>query len=109
MFSRVSKRVLSKRFQHSTAAHAAPKETHPFANRYNFNLDPPPVHEYWNIYNSSILFAFVPVFLGVAYLAKDIGVNLESQAGLLQYANGDNSPLKSIKFGEPQEIKQASD
>ncbi|KAI5950553.1 hypothetical protein CANMA_005213 [Candida margitis] len=100
MFSRLSKRITTQRFQH-TAAKQTSKSV-PFNNKYNFNLNPPPVHEYWNVYNSSVLFAFVPVFLSIAYFAKYIGVNIEGNAGLLEYANGENSPLKSIKFGEPQ-------
>lgn len=105
MFSRLLKRIISKRFQHT-----ATKQTSvPFNNKYNFNLNPPQVHEYWNVYNSSVLFAFVPVFLGIAYAAKYIGVNIEGNAGLLEYANGENSPIKSIKFGEPQFAKTSQE
>lgn len=98
MLSRLLKRITTQRFQHTVTKQSSV----PFNNKYNFNLNPPPVHEYWNVYNSSVLFAFVPVFLGIAYAAKYIGVNIEGNAGLLEYANGENSPLKSIKFGEPQ-------
>ncbi|CAD1812349.1 hypothetical protein FOB58_004241 [Candida parapsilosis] len=110
MFSRLSKRITTQRFQHSTTS-TTKQATHstPFNNKYHFNLNPPPVHEYWNVYNSSVLFAFVPVFLGIAYAAKYIGVNIEGNAGLLQYANGENSPLKSIKFGEPQLARVSKD
>ncbi|KAI5960919.1 hypothetical protein KGF57_001851 [Candida theae] len=106
MFSRLSKRITTQRFQHTATKQAS---SVPFNNKFNFNLNPPPVHEYWNAYNSSVLFAFVPVFLGIAYAAKYIGVNLEGNAGLLEFANAENSPIKSIKFGEPQLAKVSED
>ncbi|KAI3403457.1 hypothetical protein KGF56_003741 [Candida oxycetoniae] len=103
MFRKLSTGIISKRCLHGTTRKFAGAEA--FSNKFNFNLNPPQVHEYWNIYNSSVLFAFVPVFLGIAYVAKYVGVNLEGNAGFLQYANSESSPLKSIKFGETQKRK----
>ncbi|KAI5952369.1 hypothetical protein KGF54_003235 [Candida jiufengensis] len=103
MFTQSIKRITTKRFQHAAAS--TPKQSPiPFTNKYHFNLNPPPIHEYWNIYNSSVLFAFIPVFLTISYFAKDLGIGLEGNNGLLDFANSEQSPLKSIKFGESQTI-----
>ncbi|WLF79562.1 hypothetical protein PVL30_003317 [Lodderomyces elongisporus] len=106
MFNSLSKRLIAKRFQSSTTRASTTKEAHPFQNKFNFNLNPPQVHEYWNIYNTSVLLAFIPVFLGTAFIAKDIGSQIQGYTGLLQYADGEKSPLKSIKFDDAKEISK---
>ncbi|KAI5965272.1 uncharacterized protein KGF55_001492 [Candida pseudojiufengensis] len=106
MFKQFSRSITTKRFQHAAASSTKQSTSHsiPFNNKYNFDLTPPPIHEYWNIYNSSVLFAFIPVFLTISYFAKDLGIGLEGNAGLLDFANSENSPIKNIKFGESQVI-----
>lgn len=73
-----------------------------FTNKYNFNLDPPPVHSYWNARNSLVLFAFVPAFIGAGYLGIYVGSNLSGMEGLTEFADSEQSPLKTLKFGESQ-------
>lgn len=73
-----------------------------FNNKYNFNVNPPPVHEYWNIRNCSVLLAFIPIYLTASYLTKYGTGELEGYGGLLEFAKGEKSPIKDIKFGEPQ-------
>lgn len=90
---------MARRFQ----SHAAPEaKSAPFNNKYNFNIDPPPVHQYWNIRNASVLIAFVPLYLAVGYLGKYTGANLSGFEGLAEFADLEKSPMKEIKFGEPQ-------
>ncbi|KAK6202735.1 uncharacterized protein RJT21DRAFT_118810 [Scheffersomyces amazonensis] len=106
MFSRGirnSGRIVGRRFQHHSAGESI--STKPFNNRYNFNINPPPVHEYWNYRNASVLIAIIPVYLGVAYFAKSLGENLEGFEGLRSFADSDKSPLKELKFGEAQTSK----
>lgn len=102
MFSRINTRAVlrtARRFQ----SHAAAEEkAAPFNNKYNFNINPPPVHAYWNIRNASVLFAFVPLYLAVGYLGKYTGSNLSGFGGLLDFADSEKSPMKEVKFGEPQ-------
>lgn len=102
MFSRISSRTfrVARRFQ----SHAAQPESKaaPFNNKYNFNMDPPPVHAYWNARNFSVLIAFVPIFLGVGYLGKYTGENSGGFDSLLDFADSEKSPLKDLKFGEAQ-------
>lgn len=86
-------RVPRARFQSTQAG---------FSNKYNFNLLPPPVHEYWNIRNSSIYLVFVPLFAGVAYMGKAIGDTFTVHDTLLEFADAEKSPIKELKFGEPQ-------
>lgn len=94
---------VAKRFQ----SHASPEvKSAPFNNKYNFNINPPPVHQYWNIRNASVLFAFVPLYLAVGYLGKYTGSNLSGFDSLLEFADSDKSPLKEIKFGEAQQLKK---
>lgn len=106
MFSRVNARQalrVAKRFQ----SHAAPEtKSAPFNNKYNFNINPPPVHQYWNIRNASVLFAFVPLYLAVGYLGKYSGANLYGFEALLDFADSEKSPMKELKFGEPQQLKK---
>lgn len=73
-----------------------------FTNKYNFNINPPPVHEYWNIKNASVLIAFVPLYFAVGYVAKSIGTDLDGYEGLLEFADSEKSPMKELKFGEAQ-------
>ncbi|KAG7662842.1 uncharacterized protein J8A68_003612 [[Candida] subhashii] len=101
MFSRslrTSGRITFKRLQHT--AQAAKEST--FNNKYNFNLNPPPVHEYWNIYNSSLLFMLVPLIAGVGYFGKWMGSGLDGFAALLSVANSENSPMKELHYGQSQ-------
>lgn len=107
MFSRINTRAavrVARRFQ----SHAAPakEEAAPFNNKYNFNIDPPPVHQYWNIRNASVLIAFVPLYLAVGYLGKYTGSELSGFEGLLDFADSEKSPLKELKFGEAQVVKK---
>lgn len=80
-----SKNVIGRRFASEAKA---------FNNPHNFNINPPPVHEYWNQRNATVLVAFVPLYLAVGYLAKYLGEDLGAYDGLLEFANGDDSPLK---------------
>lgn len=73
-----------------------------FNNKHNFNINPPPVHEYWNYRNASVLLAFIPLYFGVGYVAKYVGTNVEGYGGLLGFADSEKSPLNELKFGEPQ-------
>jgi hypothetical protein len=92
-------RLLSKRLQHSSAE-TAPKSS--FNNKYNFNINPPPVHEYWNYWNASVFFAFIPLYFGVGYIAKYVGTNVEGYGGILEFADREKSPLNKLKFAEAQ-------
>lgn len=106
MFTRSSARIvarMSRRFE-SHAAQAEPKAA-TFDNKYNFNIAPPPVHAYWNARNFSVLVVLTPIILGVGYLGKFTGQNIEGYEGLLTFADSKNSPLNEIKFGEPQAKK----
>lgn len=82
-------RVIAKRFQSSG-----------FKNTYNFNTNPPPVHEYWNLRNSSVLLAFIPLYFGVGYIAKSTGSELSGFEALK--AAADSDIVKGLGFGEPQ-------
>lgn len=93
---------MSRRLQ-SHASHASESvKAAPFNNKYNFNTNPPPIHLYWNASNSLILFAFVPVFVGIGYFSEYIGSNLRGFEGLVGFADSEQSPMKELKFGEPQ-------
>ncbi|EMG47149.1 hypothetical protein SBY92_000027 [Candida maltosa Xu316] len=103
MFARSSRsysRLVFKRLQHT--AHASTSEAVPFVNKFGFDLSPPPVHEYWNFYNSSVLFAFVPVFIGMAYGIKFLGVSGDASDAYLRYANDEASSVMKLPFGQPQ-------
>ncbi|CAI5758015.1 unnamed protein product [Candida verbasci] len=92
-----------RRFQSTTTK----VETAGFNNKYNFNLNPPPVHEYWNFYNSSVLFMFIPLFLSVGYLTKYMVTNLDYNfTAFRQFSENDKSPLREITFGEQQQKKE---
>lgn len=93
----------SRRFQSQVAAAEAPVAK-PFNNKYNFNIDPPQVHHYWDQRNFSILVVFVPVFVAAGYLAQSSG-NLSSLQTLVGFAEGEKSPLKELAFSEPQQRK----
>lgn len=95
-------RIIFRRFQHSS--HAPASESVPFSNKFGFDLSPPPIHEYWNIHNSTILFAFVPVFLGIAYFAKYVGKTVDANAAYLGYADSEASPVSKIPFGQSQAV-----
>ncbi|CAH6719820.1 hypothetical protein CLIB1444_02S17238 [[Candida] jaroonii] len=97
-------RINFKRFNSHGAhgAHGAKPTPSTFTNKYNFNIDPPQVHEYWNIRNTSVVIAFIPVFFGVTYLTKVASDGNDGFGGLLAFANGEQSPMKDIKFSEPQ-------
>lgn len=100
MFSRAARAArVARRFQ-SHAPRAEKAE--PFNNKYNFNINPPPVHAYWNIRNASVLVAFVPLYIAVGYLGKYTGENLSGFEGLQQFATSEQSPIKELTFGEPQ-------
>lgn len=73
-----------------------------FTNKHGFNTNPPPVHEFWTAWNSSVVFAFVPVFLAVGYAGKYMGSNIGGYEGLYQFASSDKSPMKELSFGEAQ-------
>ncbi|ODV80150.1 uncharacterized protein CANTADRAFT_25856 [Suhomyces tanzawaensis NRRL Y-17324] len=92
-----STRLVFKRLEHTNAGS--------FTNKHNFNINPPPVHEYWNYRNASVLLAFIPVYLSIGYFAKYIGANTEGYQGLQEFADNEKSPLKELKFGEPQTSK----
>lgn len=93
---------MSKRFQ-SHASHATETvKSAPFNNKYNFNINPPPIHLYWNAKNSFILFAFAPIFVAFGYLGKYTGSNMPGLEGILEFADSEKSPMKELKFGEPQ-------
>lgn len=98
MFKR-SLQVFKRMNSHSSGL-TATKST--FNNKYNFNTNPPPVHEYWNIRNTSVLLAFIPIYLSVSYLTKKGTSNVDGYGGLVDFAKGDKSPMKEVKFGEPQ-------
>lgn len=89
-----------KRMNHSSHTSTPVKSN--FTNKYDFNTSPPPVHEYWNIRNTSILLAFIPVYFTVSYFTKNGAQDIDGFGGLLEFANSDKSPLKDVKFGEPQ-------
>ncbi|KAK6464707.1 hypothetical protein DFJ63DRAFT_334257 [Scheffersomyces coipomensis] len=99
MLSRGVSRIAFKRLQHTAAETTAPKA---FNNKYNFNINPPPVHEYWNYRNASVLIAFVPIYFGVGYVTRYLSDNTEAFGGLVEFADSEKSPLKDLKFGEPQ-------
>lgn len=99
--NKVGARSISRRFASSESTHSN------FNNKYNFNINPPPVHEYWNMKNASVLIAFVPLYFGVGYIAKYIGTEIGGYEGLQEYANSENSPMKQLKFGEAQHIKES--
>ncbi|ODV68929.1 hypothetical protein HYPBUDRAFT_106251 [Hyphopichia burtonii NRRL Y-1933] len=105
MFSRSFRSIrplINKRFQ-SHAAEASSVKPSTFTNKYNFDINPPQVHHYWNYYNGAALVLFCPAFLAVAYLFQYTGSNLEGYDGFIQYADSENSPLKTLKFGETQQ------
>ncbi|EGV64909.1 hypothetical protein PSN45_005261 [Yamadazyma tenuis] len=92
-----------KRFNSHSAHPVTPTPSKaPFNNKYNFNTSPPPVHEYWNIRNTSFLLAFIPLYFAVSYVTKNGVQEIEGFGGLVEFAKGEKSPLKEIKFGEPQ-------
>lgn len=104
MFSRIVKNRSAARVAKRFQSHAAPEPARasPFNNKYNFNINPPPVHQYWNIRNASVLLAFAPLYVAVGYLAKYTGSNLSGFDGLVDFADSEKSPMKELKFGEPQ-------
>lgn len=77
-----------------------------FNNKYGFNMNPPPVHAYWNARNASVLVAFVPVFLGAGALAKYVGFNLPGWDGLLEFSKLEQLPIGKLAFGEPEPYKK---
>lgn len=85
-----SVRVAARRFQ----------STGSFKNTHNFNTNPPPVHEYWNIRNSAVLLAFVPIYVAVGYIGKNSGEGLTSLEALK--AAADSDLVKDLGFGEAQ-------
>ncbi|QWW24107.1 hypothetical protein CA7LBN_002941 [Candidozyma auris] len=88
--SRISRRLQSHASHSSETTKSAP-----FNNKYNFNVNPPPIHSYWNQKNSLVLFAFVPLFVGVGYLGKYTGSNTPGFEGLLEFAESESSPMLS--------------
>lgn len=97
IFARSLKRcgsIMFKRFQS--------QQTGGFNNKFNFNINPPPVHEYWNMRNNSVLLAFVPIYFIVGYFGSYTAGNIEGTQGLLDVADSNESPMKTFKFGEPQ-------
>lgn len=98
MFSRASTAAarMGVRFQSQAA------KEQPFNNKHNFNINPPPVHAYWNLRNALVLFAFVPAYIAVGYLGKSVGEGLDGFTGLEAFARLEQSPMKEIPFGLPQ-------
>ncbi|RLV93348.1 hypothetical protein JA1_002538 [Spathaspora sp. JA1] len=105
MFTRSSRsivrRIAFKRFQH-TAESTATKESAPFTNKYNFDVNPPQVHHYWNYHNATLLVALIPVLLGVAELGRYIGKNLSGYTSFIEFADSEKSPMKESTYGKPQ-------
>lgn len=95
--------LLSKRFQSQASTGASAKSA--FNNKHNFNINPPPVHTYWTMRNSSVLLAFIPIYLAVGYLTKSTSSELSGYEGLYAFADGEKSPMKELKFGEAQVSK----
>lgn len=93
--------LMSKRFQSQASTGSAGVKSS-FNNKHNFNINPPPVHQYWTMRNSSVLLAFIPVYLLVGYVAKSAGEGLTGYEGLAGFADGEKSPMKELKFGEAQ-------
>lgn len=95
---------ISKRFQsHTSTAGSITKST--FNNKYNFNTNPPPVHEYWYVRNSSVLIACIPLYLIVGYAAKYAADDIDSFNGLLGFYDKSES-TRELQFGEPQVSKK---
>ena len=106
MFSRIVRNngsLMSKRFQSQASTSASAKSA--FNNKYNFNINPPPVHTYWSMRNSSVLLAFIPVYLLVGYAIKYSSSGLSGYEGLYAFADSEKSPMKELKFGEAQASK----
>lgn len=89
---------MARRFQ-SHAVKEEPK-VEAFNNKFNFNINPPPVHTYWHARNFTVLLAFAPIYVAVGFLAKYTGENLNSFEALLDFADSEKSPMKEYKFGE---------
>lgn len=91
-------RTLLKRFQSTTSESTAST----FNNKYNFNISPPPVHEYWNYRNATVFLSAIPLYFAVGYASVYIASNFEGYSGLLGFKDNEKSPLKDTEFGEPQ-------
>lgn len=108
MFSRIGgARAISRvarRYQSHAAPPAPPAEA-PFNNKYNFNTSPPPIHLYWEASHLTTLLVLTPVLLGVGYGAKYIAENLTGFQAFEDFADSEQSPMKTQKFGEPQQRK----
>ncbi|KAG7192751.1 uncharacterized protein KQ657_001534 [Scheffersomyces spartinae] len=107
MFRRVQAqgRLAFKRFQSNSHGHghghaAGASEASSFTNKYNFNIDPPAVHEYWNARNASVLLAFIPAYMVVASVAKYVAENQEGWGGLHEYADAHFDKIYQHRFGE---------
>ena len=95
---------MSRRFQSNiSTTGSATKST--FNNKYNFNTNPPPIHEYWYVRNSSVLIACIPLYLIVGYAAKYAADDIDSFNGLLGFYDKSDS-TKELQFGEPQVAKK---
>lgn len=97
---RNSGRLSSKRFQHSSSGSTSTASN--FTNKHNFNINPPPVHEYWNYRNASVILAVIPLYAVAAYTAKSLGADFEGFSGLLSFKKNEQSPLNELSFAEPQ-------
>lgn len=84
--------------QHSAAE--LPKGT--FNNKYEFNINPPPIHEYWNYRNALVLIAIIPIYLAVASLAENLNGGLDGYDAIKTYADSLDSPMHKMQFAEPQ-------
>lgn len=91
--------VAGRRF--ASSASSSSKSAN-FSNKFNFNINPPPVHEYWNARNASVLIGFVPLYFAVGYVSKYIGTHIGGFDGLLEFADSDKSPMKEFEFAQPQ-------
>lgn len=66
-------------------------------------MNPPPVHEYWNYHNALILIAIIPIYYIVGYVSNYLGSSIVGYNGMNDFADSEDSPMKVIKFGDPQQ------
>lgn len=65
-------------------------------------MNPPPIHEYWNYHNILVLFAVIPIMLAIGPVSQLVSNGYDGYGGLEEFADSENSPMKSLSFGEPQ-------
>lgn len=93
--------------QHSAATGAKDVPKVSFNNKYEFNINPPPIHEYWNYRNALVLIAIIPIYLAIGSFAENLNSGLEGYDGLRTFADSLESPMHKLKFAEPQ-LEKAS-